>query len=85
MEKEIEQTQITTKEQVYNFLVEFIKKNGYAPSVREICIGTNLKSTSNVYIHLLKLKDEEKIDMKPNSPRAIKLIGYKFVKVEKKA
>lgn len=35
----------TGRERVYNFIVEFIKKNGYAPSVREICIGTNLSST----------------------------------------
>lgn len=26
----------TGRERVYNFIVEFIKKNGYAPSVREI-------------------------------------------------
>ena len=45
------------RERVYNFIVEFIKNNGYAPSVREICVGTNLSSTSSVYTHLLKLED----------------------------
>lgn len=47
MEKEVEQTQIKTREVVYNFLVDFIKENGYAPSIREICIGTYLSSTAS--------------------------------------
>lgn len=80
MEKEVEQTQIKTREVVYNFLVDFIKKNGYAPSIREICIGTYLSSTASVYNHLLALEDEGRIEVKPNSPRAIKLTGYEFRK-----
>lgn len=47
----------TGRERVYNFIVEFIKKKGYATSVREICVGTDLRSTSSVYMHLLKLED----------------------------
>ncbi|GFI15296.1 LexA repressor [Lachnospiraceae bacterium] len=82
MEKEIEQTQITTQEMVYNFLIEFIKKNGYPPSLREICTGTHLSSTSSVHNHLLALENEEKIKMKPNSPRALKVIEFQFVKME---
>jgi len=82
MEKEIEQTQIKTRERVYNFIVEFIKKNGYAPSMRKICDGTYLSSTSSVHNHLMKLEDEGRIEIKPNSPRGIKLVGYEFVKAE---
>ena len=85
MEKEIGQTQITTKDIVYNFLVEFIKKNGYAPCLKEICAGTYLSSTSSVRNHLLELEDEGKIKMKPNSPRAIKVIGFQIVKMEESA
>lgn len=73
---------ISRREQVYNFIVEFMKKNGYAPSVKEICIGTDISSTSNVYTHLLKLEDEGKIKMKRKTTRAIKVIGYQFVKME---
>lgn len=73
------------KDKVYNFIVEFIQKNSYAPSIREICIGTNLRSTSNVYAYLLKLEDEGKIEVKRNSPRAIKVVGFQFVKVEDSA
>ena len=33
---------------ILNFINIFIEKNGYAPSVREICEGVSLKSTSTV-------------------------------------
>lgn len=79
----VQQGKRTGKERVYNFVVRYIKKNGYAPSVREICAGTNLSSTSSVYMHLLKLEDEGKIEMKRgNSPRAIRVAGYEYRKME---
>lgn len=82
MGKQDKQSKGTGRERVYNFIVEFIKKNGYAPTVREICAGTDLSSTSSVYMHLLKLEDEGKIQMKKKSTRAIKVIGFQFVKME---
>lgn len=82
MGKETGQVQITTREMVYKFLVEFIKKNGYSPSIREICAGTYLSSTASVCNHLLTLEDEGKIKMKGNTFRSISLVGYEFRKVE---
>lgn len=79
MENNVKQSQMPSREKVYNFIVEFIKKNGYSPSVREICIGTNLRSTSSVCNHLLKLKMMGEIDMRENTPRTISVTGYKFV------
>ena len=40
---------------ILNFINIFIEKNGFAPSVREICEGVSLKSTSTVQYHLEKL------------------------------
>lgn len=85
MESEIKHKRGTGRERVYNFIVEFIKNNGYAPSVREIYTGTDLSSTLSVYTHLLKLEDEGKIQMKRQSTRAIKVIGFQFVKMEETA
>ena len=85
MENGIKHIRGTGRERVYNFIVEFIKKNAYAPSIREICIGTDLRSTSSVYAHLLKLEDEGKIQMRRKSTRVIKVIGFKFVKMEESA
>lgn len=82
MGKEIGQVQIKTREMVYNFLVEFIKKNGYSPSIREICAGTYLGSTASVYHHLVTLKLMGVIDMKENVTRSIRLVGYELRKVE---
>lgn len=83
MDKENMVTKGTSRESVYSFLVHYIKENGFAPSVREISIGTGLRSTSTVYNHLKMLEMMGKIEMKRgSSPRAIKLVGYEFVKVE---
>ena len=40
---------------ILNFINIFVEKNGYAPSVREICMGVGLKSTSTVQYHIEKL------------------------------
>lgn len=81
MDKELEKQRIKSRQRVYDFLVDFITKNGYAPSVREICNGTELSSTSTVYHHLSVLERMGKIHIKPNQTRAISLVGYEFVKV----
>lgn len=76
----LKQQKYETRYRIYDFLVDFITQNGYAPSVREICEGVGLKSTSSVFNHLMNLEFEGKIEMKDHSPRAIKVIGYEFVK-----
>lgn len=74
-----------SKERIYNFILDYISKNGFAPSVKEIADGTGFSSTSSVYPHLLDLEDEGKIQMKRKSTRAIKVIGFQFVKMEESA
>ena len=69
-----------TRYKVYNFLVDFFTQNGYAPSIREICSGVGINSTSTIFVHLAELEREGKIEIKDKSPRAIKLVGYEFVK-----
>lgn len=81
MDKELEKQGVKSRQRAYDFLVDFITKNGYAPSVREICGGTDLKSTCTVYNHLMVLEQMGKIHMKANRTRAISLVGYDFVKV----
>lgn len=77
-----EQIGMETRQRIYEFLMEFMIKNGYAPTVREIADGVGLKSTSSAYTHLLKLHDMGKIHMEGNKPRAIRLIGYQLRKME---
>lgn len=59
--------------QVYNFTVEFIKDNGFPPSVREICSKLNIKSTATAYSYIEKLKDKGLLEKSPLKKRAITL------------
>ena len=55
------------QEKVLTELKKYIAKNGYPPTVRELCALTNLKSTATIHVHLDQLiskgyirKDKEK-------------------------
>lgn len=66
---------------VYRFIINFFEENGYAPSFREIAEGTGIKSTSTVQGHMNILHNDGKIQYEPTKSRAIKLVGWKFVKI----
>lgn len=63
-------------------ILEFIKKHildkGYPPSVREICNGVNLKSTSSVHSHLETLERNGYIRRDPSKPRTIEIVDDEF-------
>lgn len=82
MVKKREQEKIELQQKVYEFLIEYITKNGFPPSLREIRDGMELKSTSSAYECLCMLQERGKIEVKYDTARAIKLVGYKFVKEE---
>jgi len=73
---------IETRKEIYDFLVKYAMENGFAPSVREIGEAVGIKSTSTVCSNLWKLENEGKIEMKGNSPRAIRLVGFEIRKVD---
>ena len=41
-----------SQEMVLNFIKQMVTEKGYPPSVREICQGVGIKSTSTVHGHL---------------------------------
>lgn len=45
----------------------------YSPTIREICAGVGLSSSSTVHRHLIKLEEQGYIVRKPNCPRCIVL------------
>ena len=73
---------IKLREQMYQFMIDYIKKNGYSPTIRELGDAVGLKSSSSVYTHLTQLEIEGRIKTKPYSPRAISVVGYEYKKVE---
>ncbi|MBE7083675.1 MAG: transcriptional repressor LexA [Clostridiales bacterium] len=58
---------------VYEFTVEFIRENGFPPSVREICSKLNIKSTATAYSYIERLKSKGLLDKSPMKKRAITL------------
>lgn len=70
MYEDLNQNQID----ILNFIKNQIQKKGYPPSVREICKGVDLKSTSTVHRHLEKLETKGYIRKDPTKPRAIELL-----------
>lgn len=60
--------------QVLDIIINYIKENGYAPSVREIGDAIGFKSTSSVHAHLKNLETKGFIERKENFPRALKII-----------
>lgn len=59
---------------ILHFIKEQLKLKGYPPSVREICKGVNLKSTSTVHRHLERLETKGYIRRDPTKPRAIEIL-----------
>lgn len=70
---------ITAKQkEILEYIKEEILKNGYPPSVREICGAVNLKSTSSVHSHLETLEKNGYIRRDPTKPRAIEIMDDSF-------
>lgn len=51
-----------------------IQRQGYPPSVRDICKGVDLKSTSTVHSYLEKIESKGYIRKDPTKPRAIEIL-----------
>ena len=59
------------QEEILNYIDNTIKRNGYSPTVREICEAVGLKSTSTVQYHLKKLIDLGFLNKSENISRSI--------------
>lgn len=62
-----------TSDTIYDYIVQYINDNGYAPSVRDICEGVGIKSTSTVHTHLKRLEKQDRLSYEAGKRRAIKL------------
>ena len=60
-----------TIERVYNYICDYISNNQISPSVRDICAGVGLKSTSSVHTYLKQLDSQGRIEYRPGLRRAI--------------
>ena len=69
------------RDEIYNFIINYMVENIIPPTVREIREGVELKSTSSVYTHLRNLEQMGKITMRSSEPRTIRPTGYKLIRI----
>ena len=60
-----------TINRVYNYIRDYIEQHQISPSVRDICAGVGLKSTSSVHTYLKQLDSQGVIEYRPGLRRAI--------------
>lgn len=63
------------QQEVLDYIVKHITEKGYAPTIREIGAGVNLKSSSTVNGHIKRLIKLGAITQKPDSPRSIVIVN----------
>ena len=61
--------------EILNFIKDELSKNGFPPSVREICDKVGLKSTATIHARLKKLEDHGKIIRDSSKNRSIRVVG----------
>jgi repressor LexA len=71
-----EEPVLTARQQeIWNYLVEYVDRHGYPPTVREIGEEVGLASPSTVHAHLANLERAGLLRRDPTKPRALELIG----------
>src|SRR5947209_20329396 len=63
------------QQEIWDFLVDYVDRHGYPPTVREIGEQVGLASPSTVHAHLANLERAGLLRRDPTKPRALELIG----------
>jgi repressor LexA len=63
------------QQEIWNYLVAYVDRHGYPPTVREIGEQVGLASPSTVHAHLANLERAGLLRRDPTKPRALELIG----------
>jgi repressor LexA len=63
------------QQEIWDFLVEYVDRHGYPPTVREIGEAVGLASPSTVHAHLANLERAGLLKRDPTKPRALELVG----------
>lgn len=64
---------------VYHAIKDYMLKNGYCPSVRELCEITGLKSSCSINRHLERLEEYGLLIRKCYASPVYRLAGMKYV------
>jgi repressor LexA len=63
--------------QIWDFVVGYVDRHGYPPTVREIGEAVGLASPSTVHAHLANLERAGLLRRDPTKPRALELVGQR--------
>jgi repressor LexA len=63
------------QQEIWDFLVDYVDRHGYPPTVREIGDAVGLASPSTVHAHLANLERAGLLKRDPTKPRALELTG----------
>jgi repressor LexA len=63
------------QQEIWDFLVGYVGRHGYPPTVREIGQAVGLASPSTVHAHLANLERAGLLRRDPTKPRALELLG----------
>jgi repressor LexA len=65
------------QQEIWEFIVAYVDRSGYPPTVREIGEAVGLASPSTVHAHLANLERAGFLRRDPTKPRALELTGHK--------
>ena len=68
------------EQRIIDFSAEYMVKNGYPPTVRDIKAGLGYKSTSTVFEKLVKMRQDGTINYIDGSPRTLTVPGCCYVR-----
>ena len=63
------------QQEIWGFLVGYVERHGYPPTVREIGEAVGLASPSTVHAHLANLERAGLLRRDPTKPRALEVLG----------
>jgi repressor LexA len=63
------------QQEIWEFLVDYVDRHGYPPTVREVGEAVGLASPSTVHAHLANLERAGLLKRDPTKPRALELTG----------
>jgi repressor LexA len=65
------------QQEIWEFIVGYVDRSGYPPTVREIGEAVGLASPSTVHAHLANLERAGYLRRDPTKPRALELVGHR--------
>lgn len=70
------------EQRIIEYAADYMIKNGYPPTVRDITAGLGYKSTSTVFEKLVKMRQDGIINYIDGSPRTLTVPGCCYVRFD---